>query len=327
MAWHLARLTVLTTKDPPIRVVFDAIVGPDDANQSLGYLDLGDYVRYVHYAAVGAPATIRLAQVQRHQVLVGARRVRIEARDCEDLIGYDAPVGGETGGVNTGCDAAIVIEGTLYSDSSIDTTSHPTDETVAGLLPGGAVAYHAAWWTYTPPSDGMLNIHTYPSAYDTILALFSGTCSALTLVDYNDNRARGARERGRGDRDPRARGRPAVHPRRGLWPRRRGPNLDHGGVAAVRPAPSPSRSTAPCWPRCSSCADRWRTGSPRRARAAARPAGATRTCNTTTLARSAASGSGSSARGSRSPTATRSALRLLYDSTAAAIVGFVPLPY
>ena len=89
---HLAQLELLINRHPMRVVVFEASIGPDALGDSIAYLDLGDYLRYRHFAAVSNDSTeIRLAQVISHQVQAGSRRVRIEALDCEDLIGYDMP--------------------------------------------------------------------------------------------------------------------------------------------------------------------------------------------------------------------------------------------
>lgn len=93
MASHLARLEALTRWHPPRLIRLEATVGPDANGDSLGYRDLGDYIRYRAYPAVsGAVGEIRLAQIVRHQVQAGRRRVLIEALDCDDLLDYDAPV-------------------------------------------------------------------------------------------------------------------------------------------------------------------------------------------------------------------------------------------
>lgn len=76
-----------------IRVIgLETVVGPDDDEDSLGYRDVGDYIRYRHFASVGDTiGEIRLAQIVAHQVQVGPRVVRVAAMDCEDLIGFDEP--------------------------------------------------------------------------------------------------------------------------------------------------------------------------------------------------------------------------------------------
>lgn len=93
MANHLARMEALQRLHPSRIIRLEATVGPDEQDDSLGYRDLGDYVRYRHFASVSdSIGQIRLAWVVRHQVQAGGRRVLIDALDCEDLIDFDAPV-------------------------------------------------------------------------------------------------------------------------------------------------------------------------------------------------------------------------------------------
>lgn len=193
MAYHLARLEVLRAQDPPRSVSVDVPVGPDELDDSLGYLRCGDYFRYRHFASVSDSAgQIRLAQIQRCGVRVGKRHVWAEAIDVEDLIGYDAGVtlGSPAEFLNETCDQAIDI-GDLSSpyDVTIDTTNHATDSSVSGSpsFGGSGVAYHAAWFTFTAPSDGVWNVSTQGSNYDTQLAIFTGACGDLTVQYFNDN--------------------------------------------------------------------------------------------------------------------------------------------
>lgn len=89
---HLAILEARVRANPPRLVGLETSVGPDDDADSLGYRDVGDYIRYRHFASVGDTiGEIRLAQIVAHQVQVGTRLVRVAALDCEDLIGFDAP--------------------------------------------------------------------------------------------------------------------------------------------------------------------------------------------------------------------------------------------
>lgn len=193
MAYHLARLEALVVKHPPRVVALEATVGPDHLDQSLGYLDLGDYIRYRHFASISSDvAEERLAQIVWHQVQVGKRRVKVLAMDCEDLIDYDAfdATGDPTPQGNFTCADAIVVTPedpipTRYR-IDIDTTLHPTDAGVT-LATGPGIAYHAGWWSFTPLLDGEINISAILSEYDTQLAVFTGTCGALTEIDYNDN--------------------------------------------------------------------------------------------------------------------------------------------
>lgn len=87
MAYHLARLEALIRQDPP-RVV--TLAGNVDES-GIGSFDLGEYIRFRHYAAIGTPSQIRLGQIQRVAVDVSTRRVFVDVLDCEDLIDYDAP--------------------------------------------------------------------------------------------------------------------------------------------------------------------------------------------------------------------------------------------
>lgn len=192
MAWHLAYLESQVVKHPPRIISFDAPVGPDYLNQSLGYLDLGDYIRYTHYAEVGAASEIRLAQIIWHQVQSGTRRVKVLALDCEDLIDYDAvTVATSSSPTNDACAAAMEITQAPFTPFSItlDTTNNPTDTSLDGspAVWSGTRAYHAAWFTFTPWADGTLFISTVNSDYDTQLAVFTGSCGALTEIQYNDN--------------------------------------------------------------------------------------------------------------------------------------------
>jgi hypothetical protein len=45
----------------------------------------------------------------------------------------------------------------------------------------------AIWYKYTPPTDGLMTISTCGGGADTRLALFTGTCAALTGAGYNDD--------------------------------------------------------------------------------------------------------------------------------------------
>lgn len=89
---HLAVLEGRMRANPPRVVGLETTVGPDEDGNSLGYADLGDYIKYRHFASVGDTiGEIRLAQIVAHQVQVGTRTVRVAAVDLEDLIGFDEP--------------------------------------------------------------------------------------------------------------------------------------------------------------------------------------------------------------------------------------------
>lgn len=87
---HLAILELRIRKHRPRYIRLDATIGPNPVtDDSLGYLDGGDYFRYVSFDAVQETREIRMAQVIAPGVRVGARRCSVIAMDCEDLIDYD----------------------------------------------------------------------------------------------------------------------------------------------------------------------------------------------------------------------------------------------
>jgi len=199
MANHLAVLETRVRQHPPKHIVIEATIGPDYRNASLGYLDLGDYIRYTHFGAIAEQNEIRLAQIVRHQVQAGRRVVQIEAFDCEELIGYDEPdvvqppaVSASPAEFNETCATAMPITHAPWTPFSIviDTTEHARDTSVEGspaLLPPPAEAHHAAWFGFTPWADGTLFLTTVHSLYDTQMAVFTGGCGALELIQFNDN--------------------------------------------------------------------------------------------------------------------------------------------
>ena len=54
----------------------------------------------------------------------------------------------------------------------------------------------SVWWTYTAPSTGQVTVDTFGSAFDTVLAVYTGnTVGALTLVNSNDDTAPGSQSK------------------------------------------------------------------------------------------------------------------------------------
>lgn len=54
----------------------------------------------------------------------------------------------------------------------------------------------SVWWTYTAPSSGLVTVDTFGSAFDTVLAVYTGnTVGALTLVNSNDDTAPGSQSK------------------------------------------------------------------------------------------------------------------------------------
>lgn len=180
MGYHIARQELLRSLDPPRVVSLEGLV-----DSGLAELELGDYVNYESYKQVGTKGVDRLGQVQAVTIMPTLRRVRVDVLDCEDLIGVDQSFE-ELETPNDTCEAAIDITQLPFTPVAfhIDTTAHATDSSV---LPGGVAAYHAAWWTFTPWADGTLFVTTVHSRYNTKLALYTGSCGALSQEAFNDD--------------------------------------------------------------------------------------------------------------------------------------------
>ena len=91
---HVANVEVLRVSNPPrvvsiTQMIPNLPVGVTAVPAPLATKELGDYVQYVHYAAVGSPGQVRLAQIDKMVINPSARTVRVEAVDCEDLVNYD----------------------------------------------------------------------------------------------------------------------------------------------------------------------------------------------------------------------------------------------
>jgi len=195
-AFHLARIETLQSQHPPRIVMLEETIGPDASDDSLGYTDLFDYIRYRCFDAVSNSASeIRLGWVISHAVQVQTRKVRIKVLDCEDLIDFDLPdaiTPASPAEFNETCAQAIDI-GNLSSPYTItiDTTYHDTDPSLTGFG-GSGVAYHAAWFKMTGNIfDGVATFNALGSSYDTQMVLLGGSCGSLFQVAYNDNFAGG----------------------------------------------------------------------------------------------------------------------------------------
>lgn len=193
---HLAVLESRVRMHPRTVNRFAVTVGPDHKGDSLGYRDLFDYIRYRAYPAVSTSTSeIRLGQIVGHQVQAGARTVLVDVLDCEELIDYDAPVvapAPPAEGTSATCETAVDIpEATAtgvggYS-ITVDTSESATDAGAPVTSCGGGTAYHAYWAKYTPTYAQKGHITTGLSDYDTVLAVFTGTCGELEELACNDN--------------------------------------------------------------------------------------------------------------------------------------------
>lgn len=53
--------------------------------------------------------------------------------------------------------------------------------------PRGKQGYRTVWYKFTAPSSGIATVDTYYSTYDTILAVYQGSCDALTMLACSDD--------------------------------------------------------------------------------------------------------------------------------------------
>ena len=85
------------------------------------------------------------------------------------------------------CAAATEIAGFPLTDS-LDTVaaSVSLDDPALSCGAGGQQG-HSVWYRFTAPGTGIVAISTTESAYDTVLAVHSGTCGRLTELACNDD--------------------------------------------------------------------------------------------------------------------------------------------
>ncbi len=213
-SYHLARIEGLRSLWAPKVFTIETNL-LDKHNDSLAYREIGDYITYQsRFAIANSTGEIRLAQVQKLQVLTGERKVLAECLDCEDLIGaggalsYDRPPqeAGEPGTTTnppggtvtplenfTAFDAVVLNPETNSYEVTVDTSFNPTDTNAPAFGTGPGIAYHASWFAITPTVDKEFSFSTLGSSYDTQIAVFTADPAdpygTMVEVAYNDNLA------------------------------------------------------------------------------------------------------------------------------------------
>ena len=84
---------------------------------------------------------------------------------------------------NDTCSGAIAMTaGTTYTvgTASATSTGDPTPGCQGSFGKG-------VWYTYTPTASGTVTISTCGSSFDTVLAVYTGSCGTLTPLDCNDD--------------------------------------------------------------------------------------------------------------------------------------------
>lgn len=87
---------------------------------------------------------------------------------------------------NDECSTATLIASNYFSETinPVGATTAVDDPTISC---GGSVHLGSVWYTFTPISNGTIDVDVCGSNYDTVLALWAGSCGSLTAVDCNDD--------------------------------------------------------------------------------------------------------------------------------------------
>lgn len=83
---------------------------------------------------------------------------------------------------NDECADAITISGTSYSYTMV------INGATSGLVNNTCGSeFHSSWWKYTAPSTIRISVDTIGSGFDGLLAIYSGSCNALSQIDCSDD--------------------------------------------------------------------------------------------------------------------------------------------
>ena len=82
---------------------------------------------------------------------------------------------------NDACGSAASIAATPYSTTS-STSGATTDASDPSPTCGNRSRARSVWYRFTARTSGTLTANTFGSSYDTILAVYTGTCGALSPV-------------------------------------------------------------------------------------------------------------------------------------------------
>jgi hypothetical protein len=87
---------------------------------------------------------------------------------------------------NDDFDDALVITSVPYNNVQ-DTTWATTASDDPEFTCRSGQRYHTVWYRFTPSSNGTMTVDTFGSAYDTVLAVWTGTRGALQSEGCNDD--------------------------------------------------------------------------------------------------------------------------------------------
>lgn len=90
---------------------------------------------------------------------------------------------------NDWCTTATDINVAAYNPAPFSTSGYVEvpDEPQESCEANGVGVSHTVWYRFTPPCTGTIDINTTGSNYDTVLAVFRGTCRSPIAVACNDD--------------------------------------------------------------------------------------------------------------------------------------------
>lgn len=95
----------------------------------------------------------------------------------------DCPSGGPP---NDMCINAKTITSDSYTES-ISIANSSIESTDPPVTCGNGSKSRSVWYKYTPSKSGLLTVNTFGSNYNTILSVYTGTCSSFTPLFCNDD--------------------------------------------------------------------------------------------------------------------------------------------
>ena len=122
---------------------------------------------------------------------LGLESLRVERVSLQPL--PEAPVIANVAADSCGNATVVSLSGSGVGESTIvnDMTEGAEDPLLTCAWGGARKGYRTVWYEFTPSSNGRVTIDTSnnfnPNSYDTILAVYTGTCAALSMVACNDD--------------------------------------------------------------------------------------------------------------------------------------------
>ena len=122
---------------------------------------------------------------------LGLESLRVERVSLQPL--PEAPVIANVAADSCGNATVVSLSESGVGESTVvnDMTEGAEDPLLTCAWGGARKGYRTVWYQFTPSSNGRVTIDTSnnfnPNSYDTILAVYTGTCAALSMVACNDD--------------------------------------------------------------------------------------------------------------------------------------------